>query len=112
MDQVLTSLLRNAVGHTPPGGIVVVRAEADMETVCFSVCDTGEWIAPEDRPHIWERFYRGEEARTQERQGAYLDLPLVKELTAAMGGSVDVESAVGEGNCFTGALPLWEGAPP
>ncbi len=106
LDQILANLLRNALRHTPPGGIIVVRAEAEAEMVRadfvrIDVCDTGEGIAPEELPHIWARFYRGEEARTQDQQGVGLGLALVKELTEAMGGAVDVQSTVGEGSCFT-----------
>jgi len=105
LDQILTNLLRNALRHTPPGGIIVVRAEAEPKVVRLDVCDTGEGIAPEELSHIWERFYRGEEARTQDQHGAGLGLALVKELTEAMGGTVDVQSTVGEGCCFTVWLP-------
>jgi signal transduction histidine kinase len=105
LDQILTNLLRNALRHTPPGGIVVVRAEAEADRVRLDVCDTGEGIAPEELAHVWERFYRGEKARAQDRHGAGLGLALVKELTEAMGGTVNVQSVVGEGSCFTIWLP-------
>jgi signal transduction histidine kinase len=105
LDQILTNLLRNALRHTPPGGIIVVRAEAEANLVRLDVCDTGEGIAPEALPHIWERFYRGEEARAQDQHGAGLGLALVREFTEAMGGAVDVQSVVGEGSCFTVWLP-------
>lgn len=108
LDQILTNLLRNALRHTPPGGIIVVRAEAEADCVRLDVCDTGAGIAPEELAHIWERFYRGEEARAQDRHGAGLGLALVKELAEAMGGAVDVQSAVGEGSCFTVWLPRSE----
>ncbi len=106
LAQILTNLLRNALRHTPPGGIVGVRAEAEEDAVRLDVCDTGDGIAPEDLPHIWERFYRGEDARVQDQRGAGLGLALVKELTEAMGGSVAVQSTLGEGSCFTVRLPL------
>jgi signal transduction histidine kinase len=105
LDQILTNLLRNARRHTPPGGIIVVRAEAQADRVRLDVCDTGEGIAPEELVHIWERFYRGEGARAQDQYGAGLGLTLVKELAEAMGGAVDVQSVVGEGSCFTVWLP-------
>jgi signal transduction histidine kinase len=108
LDQILTNLLRNALRHTPPGGIVVVRAEAEADRVRLDVCDTGEGIAPEELTHVWERFYRGEKARAQDRHGAGLGLALVKELAEAMGGTVDVQSVVGEGSCFTVWLPRSE----
>ncbi len=108
LDQILTNLLRNALRHTSPGGIIVVRAENEAGTVRLDVCDTGEGIAPEELPHIWERFYRGAGARTRDQHGAGLGLALVKELTEAMGGGVDVQSTMGEGSCFTVWLPKGE----
>jgi len=106
LDQILTNLLRNALRHTPPGGIVVVRAETEAAVVRLDVCDTGEGIPPEDLPHIWERFYRGEAVRVQDQHGAGLGLALVKELTEVMGGTVAVQSTPGEGSCFSIYLPL------
>jgi signal transduction histidine kinase len=103
LAQILANLLRNAVRHTPPGGIVAVAAAADENAVHIEVRDTGEGILPEELPHIWERFYRGESGCAGD--GAGLGLALVKELTEAMGGSVEVESVVGRGSCFTVRLP-------
>jgi len=104
LEQVLANLLRNAIRHTPPGGIVVLRAAAVESGVQIQVCDTGEGIAVEDLPHIWERFYRGAEGRQRDAGGAGLGLALVKELTEAMGGTVAVERARGEGTCFNVTL--------
>ncbi|HMB25056.1 MAG TPA: HAMP domain-containing sensor histidine kinase [Anaerolineales bacterium] len=98
LKQVLLNLLRNAVRHTSPGGIVAILAEAEAECVRIEVRDTGEGIDPDDLAHIWERFYRGKNVATE---GAGLGLALVRELAEAMGGSVDVESVPGEGSCFT-----------
>lgn len=103
LEQCLANLLRNAIRHTPPGGIVAVAARAEPDTVLIEVRDTGEGIAPADLPHIWERFYRGESTRGS--GGAGLGLALVKELTEAMGGSVAVESEIGRGSRFTVRLP-------
>jgi signal transduction histidine kinase len=104
LEQVLANLLRNAIRHTPPGGIVALQAEAVPEGVRMQVCDTGEGISPEDLPHIWERFYRGANGRNRDAGGAGLGLALVKELTEAMGGTVAVESVPGEGTCFSVSL--------
>lgn len=105
LEQILTNLLRNAVRHTPPGGIVVVAAAGEAECVRVEVRDTGEGIPPQELAHIWERFYRGQGARSGDRPGAGLGLALVKELVETMGGTVAVESRVGEGSCFTVRLP-------
>lgn len=109
LDQVLVNLLRNALRHTPPGGIIAVVASAQPDAVCIEVRDTGEGIPPEELPRIWERFYRGEAARAEDARqgiepGAGLGLALVKELVEAMGGTVSATSEAGEGSCFTVCL--------
>lgn len=105
LNQVLHNLLHNGIRHTPPGGIVAISALADKERVLLQVKDTGEGIAADDLPHIWERFYRSDSARMQSANGSGLGLALVKELTEAMAGSVSIESALGQGSCFTVAVP-------
>lgn len=105
LEQILANLVRNAIRHTSPGGIVAVMASGEEEIVRIEVRDTGEGIPPEAMPHIWEQFYRGEAARAEESRGAGLGLALVKELTEAMAGTVSVESVVGEGSCFAVSLP-------
>ena len=106
LGQVLNNLLQNSLRHTPPGGIVVVSARAELGAVAIQVKDTGEGITAADLPHIWERFYRGEGARERHRGGAGLGLALVKKLTETMGGTVAVESEQGRGSCFTVRLLL------
>ncbi len=106
LEQVVRNLLHNAIRHTPPGGIValtVAADPADAGMVRLQVNDTGEGISEEDIPHIWERFYQGQKARTE--GGTGLGLALVKELTEAMNGTVAVESTLGQGSCFTIRLP-------
>jgi signal transduction histidine kinase len=105
LEQVLANLLRNGVRHTPPGGIVAVMAATEGDWVRVDVRDTGEGIPPQELPHIWERFFRGEQARAEDRRGAGLGLALVKELTEAMGGNVAVESTLGKGSSFTVRVP-------
>jgi len=106
IEQVVRNLLANAVRHTPPGGLVLLSAMADRDRLIVQVKDTGEGIPLEDLARIWDRFYRGSNAREQDQGGAGLGLALVKELTEAMGGSVVVESVPGEGSCFTLHLPV------
>ena len=101
LEQALQNLAHNAVRHTPPGGIVALTVQSAADVVILQVKDTGEGIEPCELPHIWERFYRTERARENPTSGTGLGLALVKELTEAMGGSVTVESTLGEGSCFT-----------
>jgi len=105
LEQVLSNLLHNGVRHTPPGGIVAVMAAAEQDALRIEARDTGEGIPPEELPYVWERFYRGESARAEDSRGAGLGLALVKELTEAMGGTVEVKSILGEGSCFVVKLP-------
>ena len=97
LEQILRNLLQNAIRHTSPGGIVVVRTEPREEFIRISVIDTGAGIAAEELPHIWERFYR---CKDNDHPGAGLGLALVKELTEDMDGTVGVESTPGEGSHF------------
>jgi signal transduction histidine kinase len=107
LEQIVSNLLGNAVRHTPPGGLVAAAIAAEPEVVRVEVRDTGEGIAAEDLPHVFERFYRGRngESDGDESGGAGLGLALVKELVEAMGGSVEATSTPGEGSCFTVRLP-------
>ncbi|HLZ56892.1 MAG TPA: HAMP domain-containing sensor histidine kinase [Ktedonosporobacter sp.] len=108
LEQALQNLLHNGVRHTSPGGIVAVVVRAEGHEVLLQVRDTGEGIEAKDLPHIWERFYQTESARTRMGGGTGLGLALVKEWIEGMGGSVSVESAPGEGSCFTLRLPQTE----
>lgn len=99
LEQVLRNLINNGVRHASPGGVVAVGARADTGAICLEVRDTGEGIAPEDLPHIWERYYHAENG------GAGLGLALVKSLVEAMHGTVRVTSTPGEGSTFTVCLP-------
>jgi signal transduction histidine kinase len=105
LEQVLRNLLDNAVRHTTPGGIVAVEVKVEPEAVLILVKDTGEGISSMDLPRIWERFYQTERSQTRIDGGSGLGLALVKEWIEEMGGTVSVESAVGEGSCFTLHLP-------
>jgi len=103
LEQILRNLLRNSLQHTPPGGIITIEVIPRGDQVQIVVEDTGEGIAPADLPHIWERFYHGK--TTAGIEGTGLGLALVKQLTEAMHGCVQVESTLGEGSRFTITLP-------
>jgi signal transduction histidine kinase len=101
LEQSLRNLLHNSLRHTPPGGVVVVSLRNLDNRAVIEVRDTGEGIAPNDLPHIWQRYYRN-----QENGGSGLGLTLVKTFTEAMGGQVSVESSPGDGTCFSLRFPL------
>nr|BBH86103.1 hypothetical protein KTC_08540 [Thermosporothrix sp. COM3] len=105
VEQIIQNLLNNAMRHTSPGGIIAVTAEPHRDQIMIQVKDTGEGIDPRELKHIWDRFYRTEKSRQKPASGTGLGLAIVKDLTEAMGGTVSVESRLGEGTCFTILLP-------
>lgn len=105
--QALTNLLTNAWRYTPAPGRVDVTVTRQNGMLAFRVRDTGIGIAPEDLPHVFERFYRVEKSRARESGGSGIGLTISQALIAAMGGSLRAESAgLGEGSAFTFTLPL------
>ncbi|GAB4196831.1 MAG: HAMP domain-containing sensor histidine kinase [Roseiflexaceae bacterium] len=104
IKQALLNLVVNALNHTPPGGVVRVGLERTSEAALLHVSDTGVGIAPADLPHLFERFYRADKARSG--SGAGLGLSIVKWIAEAHGGAVTVESTPGQGSVFTICLPM------
>ncbi|WP_298458480.1 ATP-binding protein [uncultured Cellulomonas sp.] len=106
--QVLDNLVANALRHTPPGGTITLHAApADGSgRVALSVVDTGEGIAPEHLPHVFERFYRADTARDRASGGSGIGLAICKALTEAHGGTITATNAgVGAGAAFIATLP-------
>lgn len=109
--QVLANLLDNALRHTPPGGTVHVRCEADRNELTITVTDNGQGIDSAHLPHIFERFYRVDTARNRDHGGSGIGLAIAKALTEAHGGRITVDSCgLGAGSTFTVALPIRRGA--
>ena len=110
LKQALLNLTYNAVQHTPPGGVVTLDLECIGREASVSVCDTGEGIAAEDLPHIFERFFRADRARVRKSGGAGIGLAIVRWIVEAHQGSVEVRSEQGQGSTFTIWLPLARGS--
>jgi signal transduction histidine kinase len=104
--QILANLVRNALRHTPEGGLVSLRAARQDGRAVLTVEDTGAGIAPEQLARVFDRFYRVDESRARDHGGAGLGLAIVRELAEAMGGQVAAESTVGVGSKFSVSLPL------
>jgi signal transduction histidine kinase len=107
ITQVLHNLIANALRHTLSGGTIVIRATATDGEVLLTVQDSGDGIAPEHLPHIFDRFYRTDGSRARTSGGAGLGLAIVRAIVLAHGGSIDVVSeGVGQGSTFTVRLPV------
>lgn len=109
IEQVLANLITNAIRHTPAQGNITISMRivdedeghrANRPSLMISVADTGEGIAPEHLPHIFERFYRAETSRARSEGGAGLGLAIVEQMIHAHGGKVWAESESGKGSTF------------
>jgi two-component system OmpR family sensor kinase len=103
--QVLVALLDNALKYTPPEGSVTLSLSADRQEATVTVSDTGIGIAPEDLPHIFERFYRADRARSREQGGSGLGLAIVESIVREHHGRINVRSVPGQGSTFAITLP-------
>jgi heavy metal sensor kinase len=106
LKRLLLNLIDNAVKFTPARGRIVVRVSRDSATARLDVRDTGVGIAPEAIPHLFERFYRVDPARSRRADGAGLGLALAKWIADCHGATIAVASRPGEGSTFTVNLPL------
>jgi two-component system OmpR family sensor kinase len=109
--QLLMNLLSNAIKYTPQGGEVAIDCAQVGAQVVVSVRDTGVGIAPGDLPHIFDRFWRADQARsrTGDRPGVGLGLAISKWIAEAHGGTITVQSRPGRGTTFTVTLPTGAG---
>ncbi len=107
IEQVLINVLSNSVKYTPDGGTINVNAYVlDKSTIEITVKDNGIGIPKEDAKRIFERFYRVEKSRTSETGGTGLGLAIAKEIVTAHGGTIEIESQLGEGTEIIIRLPL------
>jgi two-component system OmpR family sensor kinase/two-component system sensor histidine kinase BaeS len=135
MAQVFANLIANALRYTPAGGNITLEATTDhrppttdhrpqknqdsnlrssndlsvvghQSSVVFRVTDTGQGIAPQDLPHVFDRFYRADRSRTRGSGGAGLGLAIAKQIVVAHGGAIWAESELGQGTTINIALPV------
>ncbi len=106
LEQVFNNLLENAAKYTEKGGRIAITAALAGAEMEVSVEDSGIGIPPGDLPHIFERFYRADKARTRGQGGTGLGLSIVKHIIQTHGGTVGAVSAYGKGTTITLRLPL------
>lgn len=109
IQRVMHNLIDNAIRHTPEGGNITISTRKIDNAVKVEVHNTGESIPPEHLPHIFEKFYRGEQARQRDRdgyRGAGLGLAIARGFIEAHQGKIWVESNANKGTCFGFTIPL------
>jgi two-component system phosphate regulon sensor histidine kinase PhoR len=102
--QTLINLVHNAIKFNHPGGRVAISTGADSESAIVNVTDTGIGISGEDLPHVFERFYKADKARSKDGSG--LGLAIAKHTVEAHGGNIRAQSEEGKGSTFSFSLPL------
>ena len=104
LKQLLSNLVNNAIKYTPEGGTITLSLFREGEWACLEVSDTGIGIPPEHLPHMFDRFYRVDKARSRAGGGTGLGLAIVKGIAEQHGGKVSVVSELGKGSTFTALL--------
>jgi signal transduction histidine kinase len=105
LEQAFTNLLQNAITYSPPGAEVRLSACRSGQQLTVAVIDFGPGIPPEHLPHLFERYYRVDSARTRATGGFGLGLAIARTIVDAHRGTITVESTVGTGTTFTVTLP-------
>lgn len=106
MRQAVINVLNNAIRYTPSGGRIDASTAVGEDNVRIEIRDTGIGIDPEKLPHIFDRFFRADEARNTHTGGVGLGLSITKSIVEANGGRITVESQPGVGTCFRIELPI------
>lgn len=101
----MTNLVSNAIKYSADQGSIVIQTEETADTAILRVEDEGIGIAPEEQHLIFERFYRTDRSRSRKTGGTGIGLTIVKAIVAAHGGTITVESQVGQGSCFLSPCP-------
>src|SRR5207245_676266 len=106
LKQVIVNLIDNAIKYTPEGGEIEIRVRPSQNTAVLEVVDSGVGISAESLPHLFERFYRADKARSRNSGGAGLGLAIVKAICSAHGAEIKIVSSEGRGSSFSVELPL------
>lgn len=106
LHRLFLILIDNAVKYTPSGGSITVSLNRNGQSAVAEVSDNGIGIAAQDLPHIFDRFYRADKARSREFGGVGLGLSIARWVAEAHGGSIEVESSAGTGSIFRVRIPL------
>jgi signal transduction histidine kinase len=110
MQRVLENLIRNALKFTPQGGSISINLDSKPNSVAVSVQDTGCGISKEDLEHVFDRFYRAENAAQRGSNNAGLGLAIVRKILDLHGSNITVRSELEQGTRFEFELPLMAGS--
>ena len=99
LGRILDNILSNSMEHTPVGGKIHILVKAEKERISYRICDTGGGFRPEDLEKAFNRFYRGDEARSSKDGHSGLGLYIARQLVEQLGGSIRIENAESGGAC-------------
>jgi signal transduction histidine kinase len=105
VEQILVNLIGNALRYTPQG-VVTVQARAEHNQIWIAVIDTGLGMAPEELPHVFERFWRSDRSRDRNSGGTGVGLAISRRLVELQKGTIEVTSILGQGSTFRFSLPV------
>ncbi|MEP0914597.1 HAMP domain-containing histidine kinase [Leptolyngbya sp. GB1-A1] len=105
VEQIVVNLIGNAIRYTPEGSIVV-QLRSEVDKVWVAVIDTGQGIAEEDLPHVFERFWRADRSRNRNSGGTGIGLAICRRLVELQDGTIEAESQFGHGSTFKFSLPI------
>jgi heavy metal sensor kinase len=106
LRRLFLNVLDNAIRYTPHGGIISISLSQEAQTAFVTITDTGVGISKEHIPHIFDRFYRVDKARSRAEGGSGLGLAICRQIVEAHGGGISVASQAGQGSTFSIRLPV------
>ena len=100
LHRAISNIVRNAIHYTPLNGVITIKAWPQANLAAVEVRDTGKGMSQATLERIFQRFYRGDEARSQLGAGSQLGLPMARKIVDRHGGGIEVESVLGQGSTF------------